>query len=305
MYYEVYLDVVFLINLILDFVLLKITGSIVKRKSTLFRCFFAAFLGSVMLCAIIVFNSDFLSKHPLVMLVICNFIITFVAYYQKKEKLYKIAGITLIFFAVSFLLGGILNAIYGYTVVGYYHGILNNTAKENAAVPWQLVCFGALVCCFIGKPVILSVQKIKATRSIYWEAIICIDGYEKSITALVDTGNRLYEPISGKPVHVLEMDALAGILNGEFKAAVKKMYDTGIMEDGLYRKNGIRMIPFRAVGTPNEKLLVGICADRIRLKNHTIEYQIEKPYVALYDGKLAGDGSYHMLLHGGDMMRRK
>lgn len=127
---------------------------------------------------------------------------------------------------------------------------------------------------------------------------------EKKVTALADTGNHLVEPISGQAVHVIEIGVVEDIMDSEFLEAVKKFYKNGIMDTGLYRGKGIRMIPFRAVGTPNEKFLVGICIDRMKFKNHTIEYETEKNYVALYDGGLAGDGSYHMLLHGEEMMRR-
>ena len=57
MHYEIYLDMVFLINLMFEFVILRLTGSIVRRMSTLFRCFLAAFTGSILLCVMLVLRS--------------------------------------------------------------------------------------------------------------------------------------------------------------------------------------------------------------------------------------------------------
>lgn len=303
MHYEIYLDVVFLINLMFEFVVLKLAGSIMRRKSTLFRCFLAAFTGSLLLCIALVLRGARFFAHPLAAMSACNFLMVCIAYYRKKEKFYKMVGMTVVFYMVSFLLGGILNAVYGYTVVGYYWNTLAGTTGKQAA-SWRFVCVGALIFFVVGKPAVLLLQKMKDTKSIYWEVSICMDEKEKVITALADTGNHLTEPISGKPVHVAEIGVISDIMNKEFIEAVKKLYENRIMDDGLYQEKGIRMIPFRAVGTPNEKLLVGISVDRMKLRNHTIEYEIEKPYVALYDGVLAHDGSYHMLLHGGEMMRR-
>ncbi len=303
MHYEIYLDVVFLINLMFEFVVLKLTGSIMRRKSTLFRCFLAAFAGSLLLCVALILRGARLLGHPFAVMTVCNFLMICIAYYRKKEKLYKLGGMTVVFYMVSFLLGGILNAVYGYTMVGYYWNTLAGTT-EKKAVSWCFVCVGALIFFIVGKPAVLLLQKMKDTKSIYWEVSICMGEEEKVITALADSGNHLIEPISGKAVHVIEIGVISDMMKQEFIEAVKKLYENRIMDGGLYQENGIRMIPFRAVGTPNEKLLVGISVDRMKIRNHTIEYEIEKPYVALYDGVLAHDGSYHMLLHGGEMMRR-
>ncbi|MBE5949279.1 MAG: hypothetical protein E7261_09660 [Lachnospiraceae bacterium] len=303
MHYEIYLDVVFLINLMFEFVVLRLTGSIVRRKSTLFRCFLAAFTGSTLLCVMLVLHSAGMIRSPLTVMAVCDFLMTVIAFYRKKEKIYKILGMMVVSYIVSFLIGGILNAVYGYTVVGYYWNTLGS-AVENKAVSWYFVCLGALICFILGKTVLFLLKKMKDTKSIYWEVTLCMGDSEKKVTALADTGNHLVEPISGKPVHVVEIGVISDIMKAEFTDAVKNFYDKNIMDRGLYQGNGIRMIPFRAVGTPNEKLLVGISIDRMKFKNHTIDYETEKPYVALYDGVLAHDGSYHMLLHGGEMMRR-
>lgn len=303
MRYEVYLDVVFLINMLLEFVVLKLTGSIMRRKSTLFKCFLAAFTGSLLLCAALILRGMRLFAHPYIMMSVCNFLMIYIAYYRKKEKLWRLVNMTVVFYLLSFFLGGILNAVYGYTIAGYYWNEFDGTAN-NKIISWSFVCIGALVFFIAGKPAVFLLQKMKDTKSVYWEVTLYIGADKKNITALADTGNHLVEPISGKPVHVVEIGVISDIMNQEFTAAVKKLYENGSMDDGLYQENGIRMIPFRAVGTPNEKLLVGISVDRMKLRNHTIEYEIERPYVALYDGALAHDGSYHMLLHGGEMMRR-
>lgn len=302
MHYEVYLDVVFLINMLFEFVILRLTGSVVRRKSTLFRCFLAAFTGSLLLCAGLVLKGTRLSAHPYIMMSVCNFLMIYIAYYRKKERVYRLVQMTVLFYMLSFLLGGILNAVYGYTMAGYYWNEF--AAADNKNVSWSFVCIGALMFLAAGKQAVFMLRKMKAVKSIYWEVTLYMGADKKNITALTDTGNHLVEPISGKPVHVVEIGVISDIMNKEFTDAVKKLYENGSMDVGLYQEKGIRMIPFRAVGTPNEKLLVGISVDRMKLRNHTIEYEIEKPYVALYDGVLAHDGSYHMLLHGGEMMRR-
>lgn len=304
MYYEVYIDLIFLINLMLDLLVLKITGSIAKRKSTLFRYFLAAALGSALLCLCILANAGFLWRHSLFAVVITTFLTVNIAFRHKKEKWYKMSCLTLLFYGVSFFLGGIINALCSYTAIGYYMRAAYNSAEEKA-VSWRLVCMVALICCCIEKPVIRLVQRIKGTKSLYRDIELFKGGKEVGIRGLVDTGNHLREPISGKPVHVAEISAISAILPQKFAAAVERFYLNGIMEDGLYLDGGIRMIPFRTVGTPKEKLLVAVTIDKMKFRNHAIECEIEKPYVALYDGVLAHDASYHILLHGTEVMKQE
>lgn len=111
-----------------------------------------------------------------------------------------------------------------------------------------------------------------------------VNGKKICCTGLWDTGNSLFDPISGKPVLVLEKEEL--------------------MKHSVYiRKEKFRVIPFHSLGTKNG-FLEAFVADYVQIetmdekrKQDTIER--EDVIIGVYEGKLSRDGSYQMILHPG------
>lgn len=101
-------------------------------------------------------------------------------------------------------------------------------------------------------------------------------GRECRIKALLDTGNQLYEPISRRPVHVLDSAAGRRLVT----AVPAVMY-----------------IPYRSVGQP-EGLLPAIYLDEMEAEKDGCLFRIKKPLVALSSCPLSPKNEYQMLLHG-------
>ena len=295
MYYEVYIDVVFLMNLTLDFIIIKITGGIAKRKSTLLRSIFAAVLSSSVLCLVCICNTWILVEYYFILMFIMNLTTVFAVFYRKKTKIYEIIYLTVIYYLVSFILGGIINLIYANTAVGYY----------LFTVPWWGVCLISIICLMIIKPIMLYIEKQREHKSIYYVVEIFLGSRMVRINGLLDTGNHLIEPVSGKMVHVSELSVTEELFSEKFVAAVREYYKKGTVGEGLYLENGIRMVPFRAVGTPESRLLVAVPVAYMKVKGENVEREDKDVYIALYDGKLAGDGSYRILLNSKEMIKER
>ncbi len=295
MYYEVYIDVVFLMNFTLDFIVIKITGSIAKRKSTLLRSIFASVLSSSVLCFVCICNTRILVEYYFITMFIMNLATVFAVFYRKKTKIYEIICLTVIYYLVSFVLGGIINLICTNTAVGYY----------LFTVPWWNVCLVGAICLIMVKPIMMYIEKRRENKSIYYEVEIYLGGKIVKVKGLLDTGNHLREPVSGKTVRVAELSAVEGLFSKEFVSAVREYYKKGMVGGGLYLEKGIRMVPFRAVGTPESKLLVAVTVDCMRVKNELMEREDKGAYIALYDGELASDGSYQLLLHSKEMIKER
>ena len=83
---------------------------------------------------------------------------------------------------------------------------------------------------------------------------ICFDGREREVRVLHDTGNGLSEPVSGRPVIVLERKAADGLMGGvlpdcETDAAAL----LAALPPGLQHR--CSLLPYRAVGTEGGLLL--------------------------------------------------
>ena len=109
-------------------------------------------------------------------------------------------------------------------------------------------------------------------------AVFVIHGQRVEVRALVDTGNRLYEPISQSPVMVVE------------QAFIKQYFKK---EDMLK----IRAVPYHSVGK-RSGILYAFPVEAMEIK--ALNLRREKVFVAFYDGTI-GSGC-HALLHP-DMLR--
>jgi len=294
LYYEIYLDVVFIINFILDFIIVKITGCILKRKSTFLRCITAAAISSCVLCVAYILFMEMLVRYYFIMMLIMNLITVILVFYHRRCKVCEIMRALVIYYIVSFLLGGLINLM----CVKSFGGVLFTVSW------WSVLLVGGMAFIVI-RPLVLFIDRRREKESVYCDVEFEVGGKRISVKGLLDTGNHLKEPMSGKPVQVAELSAVEGGFSEDFVSAVKRYYESGIIDNGLYMEKSIRMVPFRAVGTPGDKLLIAVMADIMKVKNELVEYADKDVYIALYNGRLAGDGSYRILLHSKELIKER
>ena len=115
---------------------------------------------------------------------------------------------------------------------------------------------------------------------------ICCGGKTAAITALVDTGNTLRDPVSGKPVLVVD-ETVAGKLSDLTPAQLRDPITTLSQCPGP----GYRLIPFSAVGNTGGMLL-GLRPDSLRLDGREAEY------IIAFAPQPLGAGRYQALAGG-------
>ena len=99
-----------------------------------------------------------------------------------------------------------------------------------------------------------------------------------TIKALLDTGNCLYEPLTGKPVCLVEY--------GRLKTCLK---------DGTVIP-GIRAIPYHSIGKKHGVLL-GVTVDKLIFQNQGRKYEQSGCIVGIYKGKLSESGEFSAIVH--------
>ncbi|MBE5986040.1 MAG: peptidase U4 sporulation factor SpoIIGA, partial [Paenibacillaceae bacterium] len=112
-------------------------------------------------------------------------------------------------------------------------------------------------------------------KSNFYEVTMHYRGKEKKVTALLDTGNRLYEPVSRRPAHVVTYEA------------VRELCES--VSEVVY-------IPFGSVGKSNG-VMPGIFLDEMEVRQGDDVRIIEKPLIAVCKKALSSSGEYQMLLH--------
>ncbi len=108
-----------------------------------------------------------------------------------------------------------------------------------------------------------------------YEVAIFNKGKELRVRAILDTGNHLTMPLSGRPVQVLDARPAQALF---------------VWEDG------VQYIPFRSVGKGNGVIPV-YQAERMELSGQNGVRIVEKPWIAVSEEALSRENTYQMLLN--------
>lgn len=120
-------------------------------------------------------------------------------------------------------------------------------------------------------------------------------------TALVDTGNRLRDPLTGDPVIVMEASALQPLLPDYLRSAVQQMAKgdleavTRLLASERWSAR-FRIIPFSSVGRKHG-LLVAFRPDKVQLAVGGHPIIVGPCVLGLCQGPLDPDGIYCALVH--------
>lgn len=290
---EVYIDLVFGVNLIMDYLLLEVMQKLVKKNSKMGRKIFAAILGGLGACFSIMVPT-FRSGIFMILfgVILAGFMLKIAFRYETMKAL---ARDILVYYAITFLVGGILNYLYYYTSAGYYITEFMRILPSKALNFFYLICFFAIAGGFIHLVKRILIQ-MKGTRELFYNVELVFG--EKKITCkgFLDTGNHLREPVSKRPVVIADLDGIRDILPEELID-----YAKDFMSDAIHKNIDrfvvrIKWIPYHAVGT-EEGILPGIVFDEVNILKEDRVVHNPNITVAIYQGKLTVDNSYHIILH--------
>lgn len=272
MTFQIYIDVLFFINFTMDYLVLAITGKVMKYRGSNCKKVFGAALGAAwaVLCAVLPSIPRWITV-PITYAVISSLMILAAFGLKKRRELLKALGCL---YLVTFLMAGLMNLLYQHTMAGYYiEQILRG--NTGAALPFYQLLFFAAAAYFGIRYVLSFVLAARKDRNHIYEVTMFYKGRSKTVMALLDTGNRLYEPVTRRPVHVVTYEAF-----GELTKSVSSV---------IY-------IPFGSVGKQGG-MLPGIFIDEMEIRQEGQVKTIEKPLLAVCRRPLSPDGEYQMLLH--------
>ena len=119
------------------------------------------------------------------------------------------------------------------------------------------------------------------------------------VPALLDTGNQLTDPLTKKPVIVVESEALEKVLPKDILQKISEENSeisellASLEENWAAR---LRVIPFNSVGK-RHGLMIGFRPDLIVIKNRRKEIITSDVVLGLVNKSLSREGQYRALLH--------
>ena len=122
-----------------------------------------------------------------------------------------------------------------------------------------------------------------------------------STKALVDTGNQLKDPLTLKPVMIVEFAVLKKILPPEVVAALGEENEPDLQRiidslSGSPWASRIRLVPFTSIGK-NKGMLVGIRPDEVIVLTADSDVRVKDIIIGIYHRPLSPEGAYRALLH--------
>ena len=194
---KVYLDIIFLTNIIFDFIILLSTSLILKRRVKIYRIIIGSLFGSfTILILFIRMNQIELFLYKIIISIIM-LIITFgfknIKYYFKN--MYYM-------YLISIILGGFLtflnNCLSEYSV-----GLLfiNSNIKINLIL--SIILSILLIISYLK-----NIKNLKTNYNKYYKIDIYFNKNKISLNAFLDTGNKLVDPYKRWPIILIKEDLI-------------------------------------------------------------------------------------------------
>lgn len=254
----VYGDVLFLVNFSIDFLVLFLSGYFLHLKRRLFRLVLSSLLGGIY--GVLILLPALSWRGTLVIHFLMALCLCLVAYAPVGRRMFF--SLLLSFFGAALLLGGVLTAFYGFLATIFdVSGTNAAVAGRKAELFLLYATLSALVIFGCGR----ALAKKKRRREMMvevWEG-----GKSMTFCSLVDSGNLLSDPLSGRPVILLRRQEALTLFPQEALAILEKNVDESRLPMHLRRK--IRVIPAR--GAVGEQLLLGFLPDDIYLYGRECE----------------------------------
>lgn len=257
MYYEIYIDSLFLVNLVMNLYCLELVNLLFLRTATRRRVLLGAALGGVLYLIPFLLPGAAWLKLLIFFPISAAVMILVTFRIRSAEAFFRVCGVLLL---VSFAFGGSLLFLF------------------RALPGMRRLLTGVLGIMAVGALVFMEAAHLLIHKE---DQELCRveltgKGAQITVTALFDTGNGLVEPISGKPVCILEKNVFDGL------------WRTGNPE-------GFRAIPYHSVGKKNG-ILYGYLLPEIKIEKKGMVIVHKDIYVGVTQDALSSSGGYCMIV---------
>ncbi len=279
--YTIYVDVLFLLNFIVDYIIIASTAFISGAAYKKYRILIASAFGAAY--STVVFFPKLEILNIIILKIAVSIIIIFIAF--KYINLINHFKNLFVFYIINFIYGGGMYAFYRFTSLGSKMNFSNGEYYIN-------IPLGYIILISIGFYILIKFfGMILDERSVKNSVIklkITIDGKTTTVNALIDTGNALYDPITMLPVMILEKEKLKSIIDTDNITNTNK-----ILYDEI-KKYNMHIIPYKDA-SGNEHIFYAIKPQEIL--DITSNRSLREMLIAITDSRLSSDGTYNALLH--------
>lgn len=287
----IYIDVVLIENLIMNYIILFTTGLILKLKIQSIRILIASLLGAIY--SILAYTGVLKIYASFLLKIVLSILIVYIAFNPQNVK--KMWKDLLIFYLTSFVFGG---AAFALIYIVKPQDIIMKNGLFLGTYPLKTVMLGTVIAFAVIIAAFSIVKSRISQKDMFCEIETKINNKIVKTRAMIDTGNMLKEPITNTPVVVVEhtllyecipkeiLDNLENIIGGDFEKVPEQIKEKYISK--------LKLIPFSSLGKQNGMLL-GIKPEYIKIIKE--EEEIKKNVIiGIYNKSLTKKGEYRALM---------
>lgn len=278
----IYIDTLFLLNALVDYLLLLAAARLAGEPLRRVRFALGAALGGLYAVAIFLPGLGFLA-HPVCR--VASAALMMVVSYGGSRRLFR-QGVLFVALTCAFGGGVVAIGLLGGTGLSLGHGVFYSALDLKVVLLSAAVCYGVLTLVF-QRLARHSGGELVSVRLRLGERTV-------ALTALVDTGNTLTDPVSGRPVMVAEGERAGPLFPREHCPGPADLTDPAAalarLGTGEWRGR-FRLLPYRSVGV-DRGLLLAVRVDALELNG-----QGRGPVlVALSPTPVSDGGGYQALI---------
>ena len=252
----IYVDTLFVLNGAVDYLLLLAAARLAGEPLDRLRSALGAVLGGGYAVAVFLPGLDFLARPPCRLAAAVLMVLT--AFWRSRRLLRQVV----IFFALACAFGG------GVLAIGLLggRGLTLSAGVLSSAMDLKIVLLSAAGCYAALSLVLRGAGRHAGPGGELRQVRLTLGERQTELTALVDTGNTLTDPATGRPVLVAEADCLAPLLPAGVRLGPEALEDpAGALEglEGPWRRR-FRLLPYRAVGV-ERGLLLALRLDKVQV----------------------------------------
>ena len=276
MYYEFYIDVFFVVNLFMDFLVLCLTNRILRGSAKPWRALLGALAGALGISLFFWLSKEINTVNILIFSIGMSFAMVWLDCRPCRGK-ELLAGV-LACWGISFLLGGLLYA-------------LPPRAGKGILI-FFTITFTAY---WILNTGIRLFKYLKGKAVLRCRVILETGGQKIELKGLLDTGNCLTDTDTGKPVCVMEKSRFSGMLEKKQQDALESFCAMEDFGEGDAENLKPRFLIYTALGC-ERGLLPVVTADRLVILWEGKKICLSQAAIGLSDAPLSPYGKFEIII---------
>lgn len=276
--YEVFIDVLFVINFVMDYFLLRLTCRLLGHSATWQRSLAGAVIGAAGICFLAVFPMGRILNTILIHVVVNTIMVRFGCNLKKWREI--VQGV-LVLYGAGFLLGGMFLMLQRATGSrGVRAFFLLGTVSYILLAAGIRVCF-----------------REKRKRARIFRVLLYANGKCHEGCGLYDTGNQLWDPVSKKPVSIGDSVLLDTLFSPEVREGLLRFRE-GERPENAALLCGLQphFLPFSSVGCSHGTALT-VTLDYLCVEGQEVHKVIARPVIAFPRENSSFSRDYQVILH--------